>query len=72
MKVGTCLSLLNCTFHRYQSSLEIRNDKNFKILTHDPPNIKVNMKGVSINKVITYDLYYPLTDKRCWLIRQVA
>lgn len=71
MKVGTCLSLINCTFHHYQQSIEIRNDKNFRLLPPDS-NITVNMKGTRINTVITPDLYYPLPDKRCYLIRHVA
>ena len=36
------------------------------------PKITPNLKGCRLNKVITHDLYYPLEDKRCTLIRQVA
>jgi len=52
MKVGTILDMYNCQFHLYKGSLEIKNDKSFRILKNNRISIKCNLKGARLNKVM--------------------
>jgi hypothetical protein len=52
MTVGTILDMIDCKFHRYKGSLEVRNDKNFRILKSNPSKIRTNLHGVKLNNIL--------------------